>query len=358
MERMKRYVLIFICTAAYALRGSSQDIHFSQFSENPSLLNPALTGASGLRASLNYKNQWKSVSTPYKTYGASFEMRSPSLGGQRDGEFGSKTAETKAGRFGAGISVYKDKMGDANLSLSQANLSIAYFLRTGSKSNLSLGVQGSYSQRRLDNSKFIFPNQYSGSGYDPGLNSNEAFGQQNFSYMDAAAGLLWTYDDEERRIRDHKHVAARIGFSAYHLLQPKQKYLVNGKDAIPFKYVSHGDFHISIQNTGIAIAPSYLLQLQHTATEVIAGVMVKYYTSNDTKYTGYLKRTSYGLGAYYRNQDAAIIYALLEWEEQYAVGLSYDLNISPLSKASGLRGGLELTLRYNAARTFLYQKMK
>ncbi len=32
--------------------------------------------------------------------------------------------------------------------------------------------------------------------------------------------------------------------------------------------------------------------------------------------------------------------------------------MSPLAKASGLRGGLELTLRYSAANKFLYQKLR
>lgn len=334
-----------------------QDMHFSQFSENPSQINPAMAGTDGIRASLNYRTQWRSVSEPYKTYGASYEMRLPPLFKKRGN--GTRTSGGAVpGRFGVGLSAYKDKMGDGSQSLTQANLSLAYFIPAGEKHSFSLGLITSYNQRRQDNTKYIFPNQYGGNGYNPDLYSGENVSGQRYGFLDFAAGGLWTYGDEERRIRDHKHVKARIGVSVYHLMQPRQKNLVGGADVLSLKYLSHGDFHISIQNTNLAIAPAYLFQMQGPSMEIMAGALLKYYTKNDTKYTGYVKRTSYSIGAFYRNSDAVIIYGLLEWEEQYAVGISYDVNMSPLAKASGLRGGLELTLRYSAANKFLYQKLR
>jgi type IX secretion system PorP/SprF family membrane protein len=357
---LKQHLLYTFCALAIGLMSHAQDLHFSQFNQNPALVNPALTGAVGLRASAGYRNQWKSIDVPYKTYGASFEMRTPPFGGKvkREGSFGSKNPEARMGNFGAGISVYKDKTGDGKMNLTQANLSLAAFIPTGEKSFLSLGVQGSYVQRQLDNAQLIFPDQYNGLGYSSSLPSGENFAAQKFTNIDLAAGVLWSFNDEERRIRDHKQVKASIGFSAYHLLQPKLKYLQGSSDVTAFKYVGHGDFLISIQNSKLAIAPSYLVQLQKTSMEILAGAMIKYYTLNDTKYTGYVRHSSVGFGAYYRNQDAAILYGLLEWQEQYAIGISYDLNVSKLSKASNMRGGLELTLRYTAANNFLYQKVK
>ena len=39
-------------------------------------LNPALAGAHfDMQALVNYKTQWKSVAAPFKTIGASFDMR-------------------------------------------------------------------------------------------------------------------------------------------------------------------------------------------------------------------------------------------------------------------------------------------
>ena len=62
-------------------------------------------------------------------------------------------------------------------------------------------------------------------------------------------------------------------------------------------------------------------------------MMLKYYFKDDSKYTGYIRRSTLGLGAYYRYQDALIVNLLLELG-QYAIGFSYDLNTSGLSKVS------------------------
>jgi hypothetical protein len=47
---------------------------------------------------------------------------------------------------------------------------------------------------------------------------------------------------------------------------------------------------------------------------------------------------------------------LLEWQEQFAMGLSYDVNVSKLAGTSSARGGFEITLRYTKPKPFLYQK--
>ena len=83
--------------------------------------------------------------------------------------------------------------------------------------------------------------------------------------------------------------------------------------------------------------------------------MLRYYFKDDSKYTGYIRRSCLGIGAYYRYQDAVIVNLLLELG-QYAIGFSYDINTSALTKVSTLRGGPELTIRFNSANPFLFQK--
>ena len=73
---MKKYFFLFGSILIFENVNFSQDLHFSQFNENPSLVNPALTGTSHvMRASVQYKDQWRSVTVPYNTYGASYEMK-------------------------------------------------------------------------------------------------------------------------------------------------------------------------------------------------------------------------------------------------------------------------------------------
>ena len=50
-------------------------------------------------------------------------------------------------------------------------------------------------------------------------------------------------------------------------------------------------------------------------------------------------------GAYYRHQDAVIPVVAMDYRS-FRVGLSYDVNISSLSEASGGKGGFEISLGY------------
>ena len=53
----------------------AQDVHFSQFYQTPLFVNPALTGAfsGNQRLILNYKDQWTSFGSPFKTYAFQFD---------------------------------------------------------------------------------------------------------------------------------------------------------------------------------------------------------------------------------------------------------------------------------------------
>jgi type IX secretion system PorP/SprF family membrane protein len=336
-------------------------MHFSQFNQNPSLINPALTGVDGLRASLNNRKQWNSLTTPFRTYGVSVEGRNSSVKKKTGGNLENTPPNEKIpGNFAAGLSIYNDRAGDGRLSLTQISLSLATFLKTGEKSEISFGVQTAYATRRIDNGKFIYPNQYNGTTYDPDLNNGENYATDKFRYLDLASGLVWSYNDEERGLKDHRDVNAHLGFSVYHLTTPTQKFLQKKTDALAMKYVSHGDLMVSIRNTRTAIQGSYLLQSQASAIEIVAGAMFRYYMKNgpSSRYTGYGNRNTLAAGFYYRSSDAIIFSTLFEWQEQYAIGLSYDFNVSKLSKASNVRGGLELTLRYTSGHSFLLKKVQ
>ena len=55
---------------------TAQDIHFSQFEMAPLQQNPALAGALyGVQATINYKDQWRAIGTPYKTFAVGYDMR-------------------------------------------------------------------------------------------------------------------------------------------------------------------------------------------------------------------------------------------------------------------------------------------
>lgn len=343
--------MFLVMYATYA-----QDLHFSQYNQTPALVNPALTGVNSVvRACVIYKDQWRSITVPYKTYGASVEMKFKGSNWDKVDQHLTKIYKKAFSRLAGGLSFFSDKAGDGNMGTSQANLSLATFVPLNRSSSLSLGLQGSVVQRKIDFSKLIFPDQYNGATYDPTMVQGENYAANNFIYPDFAGGIAWSYGYNEKSIGANNEFRANAGVSLYHFNSPKQKYLTETAERLTAKLVFHGDFLIGIPNSNVALAPSFLFESQAPSQEMLEGLMIKYYFSQDSKYTGYLKKSALGLGAYYRNKDALIVAGVIEIQ-QYAIGMSYDLNMSKLKTASTGKGGFELFIRFVSPNPFLYQK--
>ncbi len=73
---MMRKATLLLTIILWSVISFAQDIHYSQFYASPLTLNPALTGVNecNYRIGAMYRNQWKSVTTPYQTPSISFEI--------------------------------------------------------------------------------------------------------------------------------------------------------------------------------------------------------------------------------------------------------------------------------------------
>jgi hypothetical protein len=83
--------------------------------------------------------------------------------------------------------------------------------------------------------------------------------------------------------------------------------------------------------------------------------MARYMLKEDSRITGYIQGSALSLGAYYRNKDAFILQALLEFGP-YALGVSYDATTSDLRTASNGFGSFEVSLRWVQWKWFYYRK--
>lgn len=353
---MKSKIFILLVGSMMCNTLSSQDFHFSQYNENPLLLNPALAGANQvMRVSAVYRDQWSSVTTPFRSYGISFEARFKASNWDQVDPKRSMIFKKSKGRMAGGITVYNDKAGDSKMGTLSTNLTYAMFFPLNKNSRLSLGLQGGFVQRKMDETKLIYNAQYNGYTYDATLPSGETYSRQSFMYGDLGSGIAYTYSREERSMAANDQINANIGFGAFHLTRPNQNFTNGTANRLYQKYVFHGNLVFGIPNTLLGIAPSWLVQLQGPSKEITAGTMFKYYIKDDSKYTGFLKRSSVGLGAYYRTGDAVITSLLIE-TGRFALGFSYDVNTSKLVNASSFKGGFEVTFRMVTPAAFLYQR--
>jgi type IX secretion system PorP/SprF family membrane protein len=331
----------------------AQDLHFSQFKENPSLLNPALTGAfDNVRASITYRSQWNSFTNGFVTYGASAETRFKSNNWEQVDNFRSMTFKQRtSGRMAMGLSFYSDKAGDGQYGNTIGNVSLASSVPLDKFNRLTVGLQGGVVQKSINASKLIFPNQFDGLNYNTNYLSNESFANTRIQYAELAAGVLYSYSDK----KEIQSKSGSIGISAYHLNKARSNFLNTGVERVKPRYSLHGETNLPLAGSNLSINPSLLLQVQSKLFEATIGSHVKYYYGLNSKYTGLNQKSFVEVGAHYRIKDA-LIFSMGINKDNFLLGFSYDVNFSKLSPTSNNRGAMEINLKYTLGKMFLYQK--
>jgi type IX secretion system PorP/SprF family membrane protein len=232
------------------------------------------------------------------------------------------------------------------MTTTQVNVSGAYHVRLGEFNTLGAGLQTGFAQRTLGSGSLRTGNQYNGQAYDPNLPTGETLTNATLIYADAGAGVDWNYNNtsDASMVTDNHDLKFNLGASVFHANEPAYSFYSDG-EKLYVKYVVHGHALISLSVTNLAFVPCFMYARQGPEQEIYAGSMIRYKLKQDSKYTGRKKGAALSLGAYYRTGDAISITSLLEYSN-YAIGLSYDINISKLHTASNFRGGMEITLRF------------
>ena len=335
---MKKNVrtLLLIFGSSVIFNAYCQDVHFS-FAEYSNMnLNPALAGAnSPMQGVINYRNQWSSVGEPFQTIAASF-----------DGRF-NENKRNKSGIFAGGISFYNDQAGDIRVSTSSVNLNLAYHLLINDNNTIGLGIYGGFGQRSLNAASGKWATQYNNGSYDASINSGEVFSNTNFGFVDAGAGLLYTYNSGGGYMRQNKNTRINAGLAFYHVNQPYFSFISTNTEKLYMRISGFANAEIGIANTSGSILPGVYYHRQGNAQEILLGANYKILMSEGSKVTGFNRPMAFYVGAFGRLKDAFIAKFMFEFD-QFMTGISYDVNVSSLNDVSRARGGVELFLRFNA----------
>ncbi|HYC27824.1 MAG TPA: type IX secretion system membrane protein PorP/SprF, partial [Chitinophagaceae bacterium] len=129
----------------------AQDINFSQFYELPLLRNPALAGQyrGDIRVTSAFRNQWNSVTVPFRTTALGTELK-----------FG--VSANSNDYLSLGLQLTNDVAGDSKLGKTQIMPLIAYHKSVSNDRNayLSLGVLGGAVQQKFDPTRLKFDDQF------------------------------------------------------------------------------------------------------------------------------------------------------------------------------------------------------
>ncbi|HIA13014.1 MAG TPA: type IX secretion system membrane protein PorP/SprF [Flavobacteriales bacterium] len=325
MKKIAVFILLTICAKCTVY---AQDIHFSQFNQTPQIINPAMTGMfkGNQRVILNFREQWKSISTPYQTFALAYDM-------------GLMKKKWDNAYLGVGFFVFRDQAGDSKMSTTQFNLSLSSIIKANEKNSISAGLQGGFAQRSVDYTEVKTDNQYVNGSYDPNQVHGETGALKTSVFGDFTAGIAWKYYKTE------KHIYSNVGASVYHINKPKQEFYSAVPERLYSKIAVHANTYFGIKENWMAVLPSVLYMQQGPTSEIEVGLMLRYKLKEGSKYTKLKKETALLLGAYYRAGDAIIPAIALEISN-FAVGVSYDVNMSGLTAASSGQGGIEISIRY------------
>ncbi|MCW3078526.1 MAG: hypothetical protein JWO32_3135 [Bacteroidetes bacterium] len=330
----KKHILFGFACALILNQLKAQDIHFSQYTEIPSTINPALAGVSyDTRVIGQYRTQWGSVGKAYNTYGLSFEQAI-------------KNKKLKGNYFAICANIFRDLAGDAKMGMLNPNFGIAYIQKINKRTKISGGVQGGFVYRTIDISKLKWDNQFNGYEYDPNRASGEAeVPRSAISSYDLGGGVNFNYAQSEKFISAKDGNKANFGVSAFHYEIPRNSFF-SSNEKLYTRYCAYFNGDFNIPGTKNAVMPSFIYMKQGKNTEFVIGAMYKFILVDQSMYTAIKKPSAFSVGVQYRYKDAIIPCLLMQYDK-YAFGFAYDINVSALTPASKRNGAMEVMLRYN-----------
>lgn len=319
---MRKTFCLFLVISAL-LAAKAQDPNFSQFFASPLTLNPALTGKFDgiIRVAGNYRNQWPTINNAYTTYTASIDA----------GILKNNIPEFD--QFGVGLLAFSDKSGNGVLQNNSIGISTAYHkaLDENGYSQLGLGFQGSYVNKRLDVTKVKFEDQLRSDGFTGFTNEFFTQEQLSLSYFDMNVGLLYNGSSDGNN-------NYYVGASMYHITRPKETFS-GGQYVLDPRVTLQAGGKLPLADNN-AVHFSAIHSRQANAVNTVIGGAYMLNANGDLQ-----NPTNLYLGTWFRLGDAIIPYIGLEFGN-FHIGATYDVNTSSLKPGSNMRGGAEFSLIY------------
>lgn len=298
----------------------AQDLHFSQFFNNPLLTNPANTGFipdADYRLGASYRDQYSNIMTvPYKTmsiYGDAQVFRD----------------RIESGWMGLGGVILRDVAGSGSLTSTKIYGSIAYHQMLGLSSLLTAGFNIGWANKRIDQSKLTFPDQFDGKFFDNTLPTSVQLINNSISYFDMQAGINYAYFPTE-------DIYVNAGYSIHHVNRPKETFFDETEASrIDMRHIGFINAILKMSDK-VIINPAGYFTTMAKATELVFGMSGAYNLSGDGS-----KQITAGL--FYRYRDAVIPMIGLQINN-IKFTFSYDVTTSSLRNFNHSFGADEFNL--------------
>lgn len=324
IKRLFFFVVNLSIMMSFSINFYAQDIHFSQFFASPLSLNPAETGrfnATG-RFTNNYRTQWNALGNPFKTISVGI-----------DAPFNIN----EFSKIGAGAFIVNDRSGGSKLTVTKIFASVAYMMTIDKKHEISIGLQPGYVMKDFTQKGLSFPTQFNEETglFDPDYNiSSVKDNNEKLGYFDLNFGVFYSYNAS--KLKPYGSVAL------FHLNMPQESFSEKKESKLGIRTAVNGGLYWTFAKN-FELNPSVFVMYNKKVSDWLIGTLVNYYFPDKIFirkiYAGAFTRYSF------ENFDSAIVTAgATIWD--FDLGISYDLNLSRLTKATKLRGAFEVSLIY------------
>lgn len=334
--RKREQLLIGLIFLVFSMPLKAQDLNFSQFYELPLLRNPALAGVfiGDIRVQSVFRNQWQSVTVPFRTTGLSTEINFPV------NDYGHYLT--------TGVQFLHDVAGDSKLSRIHFLPVLTYHAPiNGEELYFSGSIMGGLVNSTFDPTGLRWDDQFVGGQFNPNVTTRQPIRQTGKSYFDIGGGVALSGPAGGGS-------DFYLGIGLFHANNPAVAF--NTEDIrLGRKWAFNGGFSFyTSDRTRFTFFGDYFIQRAGNSGDSILKTGAQnvfmfggFYTTDLVQYDTDDK-VSLSFGCVYRWADAVAPVFRLDLKK-FAIGVSYDVNVSQLTRASGARGGFEFTLAYKNA---------
>jgi len=282
-------ILIAICTVQFS--NAQQDVNFSLYNFNMSIINPAYAGSNGAKEiNIGYRSQWIGISDAPNTQALSYTT-------------------PLRNNLGLGISVVRDKV--FVLQETDIALDLSYKLKVSETHDVYFGVKGGASIINID------LNRAGATGGDPLFSENQSFVNTQFG-----AGMYLKHDD------------FYVSISSPNFLNGK-RYLKQGnapKAAVDNLHMYYGmGYHFKINET-VKITPGIMYRNTDGAP-----------SSTDISATVAYNKIQAGMN--YRIDEMYSIFTMFNIVENIQFGAAYDFTTSSVNQVND-NGSMEILIKF------------
>jgi len=299
-------------------------VHFSQYYFSPLTLNPANTGNydGDYRFFANYRSQWREIGESYDTYSA---------GG--DFNFFPQSIHCSGGF------VFVNDRSGGNLNVTKVLPSFAVH-HSFWGFNFHGGIQPGFVIKTIDFYNNTFPNQmnWATGQFDNTLPNMESNVSQRFSFLDLNAGI--GVSKRFGKIEPH------LGYSWFHLNQPKESFLLNNDNRIPIRQMANILLRLYATKNFIIEGHS-MYGFTSEVSDWVSGVNLEIILKQNLLYKNSIFFGAMWRSGFERNPDAGILTTGFHYEK-YTFGFSYDITLSKLKTSVDMKGAFEIAIIYKA----------